>query len=378
MKKYILLIVTGFLLLMTICAVRLYTANREAEKIQSEHPISTDYETAAAISSKKDLLTAIWKLAVWESETREVLDKDYGCTDDDFTKPGMKYGLESREELLNNALKGKWYKQRTSLSKTTENCIKEWCDGSEIDPMDVLRLYEEGKFPQIVSVMNSIENGSDLEAYNAALFDPEEEWTAFPMDIAYALMPDQITAGCESSLMSAVEENGEYRLNLAIWNAENFEKRYNVELENLQKAQKKKEQLEYANKPEIPKAGMSYSQACSTKLGSPTRTTRDSGMWSHTTHYFGDMYWERGDKTIFKAHYSDGKITDVSDMRNTKAAPNPWRRSSSSSPTARSSSSFDPEDHDIEAYYEDNRDEYDDYDDAYEGFLDDEGMWDDY
>ena len=31
--------------------------------------------------------------------------------------------------------------------------------------------------------------------------------------------------------------------------------------------------------------------------------------------------------------------------------------------------SFDPDDHDIEAYYEDNRDEYDDYDDAYDGFC---------
>ena len=43
-----------------------------------------------------------------------------------------------------------------------------------------------------------------------------------------------------------------------------------------------------------------------------------------------------------------------------------------------SKSSFDPDDHDIEAYYDDNRDEYDDYDDAYDGFLDDDDAWDDY
>lgn len=71
-----------------------------------------------------------------------------------------------------------------------------------------------------------------------------------------------------------------------------------------------------------------------------------------------------------------GRLTDVWDMRNTKASPNPWRRSSSSS--SKSSSSFDPDDHDIEAYYEDNRDVYDDYDDAYEGFLNDEVVWDNY
>ena len=52
----------------------------------------------------------------------------------------------------------------------------------------------------------------------------------------------------------------------------------------------------------------------------------------------------------------------------------PWVSSRKSS----SKSSFDPDDHDIEAYFEDNRDEYGDYDEAYEGFLDDEGAWDDY
>ena len=36
------------------------------------------------------------------------------------------------------------------------------------------------------------------------------------------------------------------------------------------------------------------------------------------------------------------------------------------------------DDHDIEAYYDDHRDEYDDYDEAYEGFMDDEDAWDDY
>ena len=39
---------------------------------------------------------------------------------------------------------------------------------------------------------------------------------------------------------------------------------------------------------------------------------------------------------------------------------------------------FDPDDHDIEAYYEDNMDEFDSYDDAYDAFEDDEDAWDDY
>lgn len=39
---------------------------------------------------------------------------------------------------------------------------------------------------------------------------------------------------------------------------------------------------------------------------------------------------------------------------------------------------IDPDDYDIDAYYEDNRDVYDDWDEAWEGFLDDEEAWDDY
>ena len=93
----------------------------------------------------------------------------------------------------------------------------------------------------------------------------------------------------------------------------------------------------------------------------------------HKQHTYGDMVWEKGEVQIFRVHYSDGEVTDVYDSRNLLS--NPYRASSG---YGYSNASFDPDDHDIEAYYEDNRDEYDDYDDAYEGFLDDEGVWDDY
>ena len=39
---------------------------------------------------------------------------------------------------------------------------------------------------------------------------------------------------------------------------------------------------------------------------------------------------------------------------------------------------IDPDDHDIEAYYEDNKDIYDSYEDAWDGFEDDEDAWDEY
>ena len=95
--------------------------------------------------------------------------------------------------------------------------------------------------------------------------------------------------------------------------------------------------------------------------------------WSHMKHEYGDMIWEKGGQQIFRVHYSDGKITNAYDSRGSTAR-SPWVSSKNSSPKK----SFDPDDHDIEAYYADNRDEDGDYDDAYEGFLEDEGAWDDY
>jgi len=57
-------------------------------------------------------------------------------------------------------------------------------------------------------------------------------------------------------------------------------------------------------------------------------------------------------------------------------------RSSSGTTRAKKSTSatteFDPDDHDIDGYYEDNRDIYDSYDEAYDAFEDDEDAWEDY
>ena len=56
-----------------------------------------------------------------------------------------------------------------------------------------------------------------------------------------------------------------------------------------------------------------------------------------------------------------------------------YRHSSSSNKTTeKSTTEFDPEDHDIEGYYEDNKGDYENYEDAYHGFEDDEDSWEDY
>ena len=59
--------------------------------------------------------------------------------------------------------------------------------------------------------------------------------------------------------------------------------------------------------------------------------------------------------------------------KNSTSATTAKKKNSTSATTA-----VDPFDHDIEAYYEDNKDIYDSFDDAWDGFEDDEDAWDDY
>ena len=64
---------------------------------------------------------------------------------------------------------------------------------------------------------------------------------------------------------------------------------------------------------------------------------------------------------------SDNKTEDATEATTAK------KKKSTSATTA-----VDPFDHDIEAYYEDNKDIYDSFDDAWDGFEDDQDAWDDY
>lgn len=51
---------------------------------------------------------------------------------------------------------------------------------------------------------------------------------------------------------------------------------------------------------------------------------------------------------------------------------------SKSSPKKKESETVDPDDHDIEGYYEDNKNDFSSIDEAYDAFEDDEDAWDDY
>ena len=378
-KVVLIILALAVVVLIAIGPVRLHKARKAVDEFAVEQGIDVKYEPAEEINSKETLLTEIWQLALWEEKTREKINASFGHTDKEYSarETESKSGYEKEEELLSFAMKEKWRKLRGNLDQEVKDAVSLLFEkaGSAygLNEQAVRTCYAKDYFGKITEVMQSVENGAGMEAYNLARYGLGDDWSALPMDMAYGLRPKLITAGCEAALLSAVKSNELYEVSSAVGSAEKFSNRYHVTVDGLESAKKKEERLEYANKPDIPAVGMSTSQARSTKLGSPTRTTKESQSWSHKKHTYGDMVWEKSGQQIFRAHYLDGEITDVYDSRNTTAK-SPWVSSLSGS----SHSSFDPDDHDIEAYYDDNRDEYDDYDDAYEGFLDDEGAWDDY
>ena len=68
------------------------------------------------------------------------------------------------------------------------------------------------------------------------------------------------------------------------------------------------------------------------------------------------------------------QITPASSKAKTTSAPAPDKAKVTSAPAPSTSEMFDPSDHDIEQYYYDNQDDFEDEDEAAEGFEDD-GDW---
>ena len=168
-------------------------------------------------------------------------------------------------------------------------------------------------------MMQYLEEGDGKKAYNSCLpYKLEYDSDYLLMDIAYAFYPEELTAGCEESLLEAAFKSDSKSLYNAEMKGEAFAQRFHINLKNLKKV--------YAR-----------------------------GQW------------------LYNKEHPSSKSSGSSGKKKSKS-----RKSYSYGSHSSSNSSSRPEDRDIGSYYEDNRDEYDDYDDACEGFLDDEGAWDDY
>ena len=386
MKKVFIvaIILLGIIVLIILASIgpyRLQQARKEAERFADESGISLEYPETIHVSSKGELLTTIWNLAIWEKETKETINSVYGYSDEEYKKSLQPVsGYASKKELLANAMEDRWREERKSLTESIQGTI-ETMYGSRhnlfgLSKSTLLESYRREVFPYIIKTMKAVERGDGTRAYDLNRYSMDEDWCALSMDIAYCLHPDMMTEACETDLAEAIKSNMLTEIKYAVRSAEDFSNRYDVKISSLSRAKSKQSALEYANKPDVPRKGMSTSSARSTKLGAPTRTTSQSQSWAGKKHTYGDMYWDKGGRQVFKAHYLDGSITDVWDTRSVARSHSSYHASSGTGSSGKTL--FDPDDHDIEAYYDDNRDIYDDYDDAYDGFLDDDDAWDDY
>ena len=153
--------------------------------------------------------------------------------------------------------------------------------------------------------------------------------------------------------------------------------------EELEAARKRKAEEEEAKKKEAPYVGMSESQIDSTDLGMHSEYHKNfnvqhiKGEIYHASMY----YWNSGSECIYSARCVDGKVYNIWDNRDRHVKNNIVDHTGSSYKKKKkqeSTTEFDPDDHDIEQYYEDYKEEFEDIDDAYDDFEDNPEYWDDY
>ena len=163
--------------------------------------------------------------------------------------------------------------------------------------------------------------------------------------------------------------------------------------------QKKAEELDANSTADksVPYVGMLVSKINSTTLGvysesksiykSVSRTKIDEIAYMRYS-------WKENGKTIYVAESDYTTVLSVFDYRNRDSIKKKIEKNNSSQKSTgsvnKSSSkvskkkyttearTVDPDDHDIEAYYEDFKDEFEDEDDAWDDFEDNEEYWDDY
>ena len=134
---------------------------------------------------------------------------------------------------------------------------------------------------------------------------------------------------------------------------------------------------------DVPIVGMSCYDAEETKLGTPSQTEKydtESGEADKMT-----WCWFKEGNVIFEAYYSNDTITAVEDKRSASVKRRYFGYNSGSGSSKNSGASsgsgsgreswedpVDPDDYNLDGFYEDYEDEFDDIDDAYDAFLDDE------
>ena len=331
-RKIILFI--GIILICIAIAVALkiprWKITREVRTYAEELPVRMEYAVPEQLSTRDEKLTALLNLVRWEEETRTSIDtafdQDETVLDEEETEEEP-WILDSRDVFYEYARKKQWKSMRLTLQERAEQAIEELFEKAGEIPGtsrgEVKQSLQKGRFKTVCEIMDLAEEGNYQLAYKKACKGTLTDGGGLYRALAFGLYPDEMKKECEAELQEDLKNHGDmvYVLDADVLWLEDISKQYGIRIDGLAEARKKVNQM---------KAKERQKSSASSSGKSSSYGTSSS------------------------------------------------KKSTNSNSYRPSSSSRDFDQYDIEAYYEDNRDEYDDYDDAYEGFMDDDDAWDDY
>ena len=303
---------------------------REVRTYAEELPVRMEYAVPERLSTRDEKLTALLNLVRWEEETRTAIDtafdQDETVLDEEETEEEP-WILDSRDVFYEYARKKQWKSMRLTLQERAEQAIEELFEKAGEIPGtsrgEVKQSLQKGRFKTVCEIMDLAGEGNYHLAYTKACKGTLTDGGGLYRALAFGLYPDEMKKECEAELQEDLKNHGDmvYVLDADVLWLEDISKQYGIRIDGLAEARKKVNQM---------KAKERQKSSASSSGKSSSYGTSSS------------------------------------------------KKSTSSNSYRPSSSSRVFDQYDIEAYYEDNRDEYDDYDDAYEGFMDDDDAWDDY
>ena len=332
-RRNIVLFIGIILVCITIAAalqIPRWKIAREVRAYAQELPVRVEYAVPGPLNTKEEKLTALWNLIIWEEEARTAIntafDQDENVLNEEETEeePGI---LAGRDVIHEYAWKKQWKSMRLTLQEHADQAIEELFEKAGEIPGtsrgEVQRSLQRGRFKTVCEIMDLAGEGDDQLAYKKACKGTQTDGGGLYRALVFGLYPDEMKKVCEAELQEDLKNHGDlvYVLDADVLWLEDISKQYGIRIDGLAEARKKVNQMKVKERQK--------SSASSSRKSSSYGTSSS-------------------------------------------------KKSTSSNSYRPSSSSRDFDQYDIEAYYEDNRDEYDDYEDAYEGFMDDDDAWDDY
>lgn len=337
-------------------------------KLVNEYCESCDIDysyTVGQIENDNDTYTELINAAAWYKDKKKQISSWKNDGEDYLRDNGVSY------KEYNDDLEAAYNEQMEKLDGCMMEYVINITDSSgETFNQRGNRIYEQLKDGSgyLASAMEYISSGNCLDAFKNAIQYGNSVSDNIVIETMYALYPDEVIKGCYEYIDEAdtfISTTKAERLGYA----KDFLSNVGINDSNLNSS------LIYANNQAanfIPYVGMSEQYINKTSLGEAYCDSFPI-IWGEDNCY----YWTSGKGRIFEAYCENYKVVRVIDKRDKSTSSSSTTHSSSGKKTE-STTTVDPMDHDMDTYYEDFRDEFEDEDDAWDDFEDNEEYWDEY